>query len=391
MLGLVLLGACNFVLLKVLYTAYGDRRSFFVNQAINLLYIVYGGAILYPRMLFTDTVTKDMRKFPKRHFLAMGVLDSLGTFLTCLGTTYTPGSLTPLLNQLLIPFTMVSSSVYLRLHYRMKEVMGAALIVLGACFSVVPNLLDPGSEGAAECRWYAVLLYSLSNFPMACSSCYKEGAFDGQALDVWYLTQWVSIYQFLVSFLYMPLLVLPGFGSRDGVPLSEVGHAFVDGFQCFTEQVPECAEKHAMLLLVSYCGVNVCFVTLGLYLTKHGSAVLNAMSFSILLPVTTLLFFTPLMGPYQEPLRLVSMSTFMGLAVTLVGFAIYQYYTVAVSVEGANTGNVDDTLPAPLLRCEAMESEVMKIGQPSFQERIVGMHYNAQVDTARATGHVAAP
>merc|ERR1719419_781316 len=77
MCGLVSLGCLNFVLLKVLYTAYGDRRAFFVNQAINLLYIVYGGAVLYPRMLFTDRVTSAMKAFPKRHFLAMGILDSL--------------------------------------------------------------------------------------------------------------------------------------------------------------------------------------------------------------------------------------------------------------------------------------------------------------------------
>lgn len=50
-----------------IFEAYGDRRSFFVNQAawvdspattewliwicqaINLLYVIYGGAILYPR------------------------------------------------------------------------------------------------------------------------------------------------------------------------------------------------------------------------------------------------------------------------------------------------------------------------------------------------------
>lgn len=71
MIGLVVLGGMNFALLKVTYTAYGDRRSFFVNQAINLLYVVYGGAILYPRMVFTNVVTKEMTSFPKRPFFIM--------------------------------------------------------------------------------------------------------------------------------------------------------------------------------------------------------------------------------------------------------------------------------------------------------------------------------
>lgn len=377
MCGLVLLGACNFVLLKVLYTAYGDRRAFFVNQAINFLYIVYGGAILYPRMLLTDAVTEEMYRFPKRHFFIMGMLDSMGTFLTCLGTPYTPGSLTPLLNQLLIPFTMLSSVLYLRVRYRVKEAMGALLIVVGASLSVVPNVLSASSEdGPGQTRWYAVVLYALSNFPMAWSNCYKEGTFDGNTLDVWYLTQWVSIFQFFISFLYMPLLALPGFGSKDGMPLSAVPGALVDGYVCFMEEVPECAENHTMLLLFSYCGVNVAFVTLGLYLTKHGSALLNAMSFSMLLPFTTLLFFTPLLGAFQEPLTSSSMFTFVGLVVTLMGFAIYQFYSIAVGGADA-AGQAKDELPAPLLMncetCDIANEEGVPIGQPSFQERIVGI------------------
>ncbi|CAE8630246.1 unnamed protein product [Polarella glacialis] len=329
--GLVLLGGFNFALLKVTYTAYGDRRAFFVNQAINLLYIFYGGIILYPRMLLTNCVTKEMRVFPKKHFLVMGTLDSLGTFLTCLGATYTPGSLTPLLNQLLIPFTMIVSAIGLRLKSRWQEKLGAGLIACGACLSVIPGLLSAANSSALggivfEARWYAIVFYTLSNVPMAMSSCYKEATFEQRHLDVWYLTQWVSVFQFLVSFLYMPLLVLPGFGSRDGMPFQEVPVAFADGWKCYMEEVPECAERKAFLLLTGYCGVNLCFNTLGLYLTKHGSAILNALSYSILLPFTTVLFFTPLMGRYQEPLNQGSVFTFLGLILALVGFAIYQWF-----------------------------------------------------------------
>ncbi|CAJ1337242.1 unnamed protein product [Effrenium voratum] len=226
MVGLVILGGMNFTLLKITYTAFGDRRSFFVNQAINLLYIIYGGAILYPRMLCTSAVTKEMTAFPKKHFVIMGTLDSLGTFLTCLGTAYTPGSVTPLLNQLLIPFTMLVSTTWLRIRSRWQERLGATLIFAGACVSVLPKIVDDDSSSlhslAAQSRWYAILFYALSNLPMAASSCYKEATFEDNHLDVWYLTQWVSIWQFLVSFAYMPLLVLPGFSSREGMSFAGV-------------------------------------------------------------------------------------------------------------------------------------------------------------------------
>lgn len=369
MVGLVTLGGMNFALLKITYTAYGDRRSFFVNQAINLLYILYGGAILYPRMLCKDVVTPEMMVFPKKHFVMMGTLDSMGTFLTCLGTAYTPGSLTPLLNQLLIPFTMLVSTVWLRIDSRWQERFGAALIVVGACISVLPDILpDEDTTStfqslATQSRWYAILFYALSNLPMATSSCYKEATFEDIHLDVWYLTQWVSIWQFVVSFAYMPLLVMPGFGSKQGMSFQQVLSAFSDGWACYIEEDPDCADGHAFMLLTGYCGVNVCFNTLGLYLTKHGSAVLNALSYSILLPFTTILFFTPLLGPYQEPLTRNASYTFIGLVVVLVGFAIYQWYS-------QNVGQQVSCILLPLLRVD-MDFDGTALGQPSFQERVV--------------------
>ena len=54
------------------------------------------------------------------------------------------------------------------------------------------------------------------------------------------------------------------------------------------------------------------------------SKILEALSFSMLLPFTTALFFTPLLGPYQEPLTRDACYTFIGLVIVLLGFAVYQ-------------------------------------------------------------------
>ena len=89
---LIFLGCVNFTMLKQMYTAYGGKYAFFVNQGVNLLYIVYGGAVLYPRMIFTNVVTPEMKKVPKTRFLIMGILDAFGTFFTAMGAAYTPGS-----------------------------------------------------------------------------------------------------------------------------------------------------------------------------------------------------------------------------------------------------------------------------------------------------------
>ena len=52
LLVLLVSGAVNFVLLKCLYSAYGEAQAFFVSQGINVVYCVYGGLCVYPRMLY---------------------------------------------------------------------------------------------------------------------------------------------------------------------------------------------------------------------------------------------------------------------------------------------------------------------------------------------------
>mmetsp|Transcript_38105 Transcript_38105/g.89271 ORF Transcript_38105/g.89271 Transcript_38105/m.89271 type:complete len:375 (+) Transcript_38105:79-1203(+) len=336
MLVLILTGCANYVLLKVTYTAYGDRRSFFVTQAINFLYLGYGGLALYPRMLCTDHITASMYSFPKRHFVVMGILDSIAGLLLSMGMAHTPGSLTLLLNQLLIPFTMLIARARFQTRYQKEEALGAGLIVVGACLSALTQLLMQGEatvDADAEARWYAIVLYALGHLPLAMSAVYKEATFDDAHLDVWYVTQWVSIVQFFASFFLIPALVLPGFGSKDGMSVLEVKEAMVDGYRCFLEQDEYCHDVHAFFLLLACCGVNVCFTTAQLYLTKYGSAVLSALGMSLLLPITTGLFFLPILGSFQEPLTKSSAFTFAGLLLTLLGFGIYQRYATNVGHE----------------------------------------------------------
>ncbi|CAJ1341772.1 unnamed protein product, partial [Effrenium voratum] len=120
------------------------------------------------------------------------------------------------------------------------------------------------------------------------------------------------------------------------------------------------------------------FNTLGLYLTKHGSAVLNALSYSILLPFTTALFFTPLLGEYQEPLTRDAYFTFVGLIAVLVGFAIYQLYNQHVG-DGVRRELTPEYSPTPVCPTSHLLEDFLEeppeeaIGQPSFQERVIGL------------------
>jgi hypothetical protein len=372
------------------YTGYTAEYGMFVNQGINLLYIVFGGLAVYPRVILTNDITPEMWAFPHKVFMCMGLLDSLGTFFTAMGTAYTPGPLQPLLNQTLIPFTMVASFFFLGTRYLKLELVGALCILLGACVSCIPNLTGTRDDS----RWYAILLYFCSNIPMACSAVYKEMNFNEATLDVWFLTQWVSIYQFLISFCYLPMLLVPGFGSKEGMTWTQVGHSMSDGFNCYLEvegsyvtdsttglHVP-CSERGTFWLLTGYCAVNIMFNTLGLYLTKVGTATLQSLAYALLLPLTTVTFCAPMLGwwsftaPYKETL---SGFTLLGLVLVMAGFGIYQHFTNSVGgpeEEGSRISSdfYQESSPAGLPgNSPAYSSSLRRTKQACFQERVIGM------------------
>lgn len=111
----------------------------------------------------------------------MGFLDNCGTFLTAMGAVYTPGMYQPLLNQTLIPLTMLFTFLLLKARFHKYQIFGALLIVGGAITTVSPSLVAPNPS--AQFKWYACLLYWSSNVPMACSLVYKELAFnDGKVI-----------------------------------------------------------------------------------------------------------------------------------------------------------------------------------------------------------------
>jgi drug/metabolite transporter (DMT)-like permease len=330
---MIVMGAANFAIYKVMFNAYGTSGAYFVSQGVNVLYVVYGGICLAYKMLFTNEISREMRQGSHKKFVVMGTLDCMGTFLTAMGAVYTPGTFQTLLNQTLIPFTLAFSRAILGASYPRMQIVGALSIMLGACISVGPAVLHP-ADLSTNFRWYSCLIYFLSNAPMALSSVYKEYSFTNEKVDLFYLCQWVSVYQLLVGFLFAPLQVIPGFGTAKGVPLSQIPVDFMKGMWCYLQMTPPeasakdleyseaCAEQHCFFLLSGYVLVNFIFNALGLYITQRGSATLKSVAYAILLPITTVTFSLPFMGSYRESL---TPFTWIGLVVVLAGFGLFRY------------------------------------------------------------------
>ena len=256
---LCILGAANSVLMKLTANAFGQDYAFFVDQGNNVLYLLFSvGSVLYKMKRTTDIGAQEYA-FPQYKFLLMAAADGAGTFLSSLGAVYTPGNYQTLLNQTLIPVTMVMATCLLRAKYRFGEVFGAMVVLSGASVAVIPSIINPGSA-PTNFRVYAAVLYFASNIPMAFSACYKEIGFKDVQLDCFWLTMWVSLYQLFISFAYARLQAIPGFGSENGIHQQVIWTNFWNGLLCSLNQPVTGAPlacSYGGVLLFLYTSVNL--------------------------------------------------------------------------------------------------------------------------------------
>jgi hypothetical protein len=221
---------------------------------------------------------------------------------------------------------MLASYCFLGTKSTYMQIFGAVNILIGSFLVVLPKLpyntvIISSSSPYDTYHLLSAFIYFCSNIPFASSYVFKEFGFKNLAVHVIYLTQWVSIYQLCFGFMFAPFQLLPGMGSSQGMTLQEIASNFHEGMLCFLEYDARCREQNTFLLLIGYCSINFIFNTTGLYLVKHGSATLNAISYAIILPITTLAFALPMLGRYQESFDI---STILGLVVVLLGFFLWK-------------------------------------------------------------------
>jgi hypothetical protein len=67
----------------------GSKFSFFVNQGVNLLYIIFGFFTVYPRLWCTNEITPLMRRCAlHKEYAILASIDAFGTFFLCMGAVY---------------------------------------------------------------------------------------------------------------------------------------------------------------------------------------------------------------------------------------------------------------------------------------------------------------
>jgi len=359
---LLVSGTANTLAYKILYSVYTQKYAYFVANGINVWFVLIGGILLYPRLYCAKVRPESTRNQPQvrlsllfthclhvvytlfTHYLqvvyttyilrqykyiVMALLDACGTFLSSMGSVNTPGFLQTILNQTVIPITMVLSAKILKTGFTFSQVSGAVLIFIGALISSSSSLLSPSS---ARISPLPILFYAASTIPSAMSAVYKEHAFRNSNQDVMYMTQQVSIYQMFIGWAMIPLVSIPGIATPEGMTVPAAFQNLSDGTECFLE-FPQSHCHNTFLLLAGYCSINFVYNALGLVLTQQASSTVNAIAGSLLLPITAIAFTAPIMGQFREEIKLEAV---WGLCVIVAGFGMYQYgsyVSVVVRVE----------------------------------------------------------
>lgn len=108
---------------------------------------------------------------PKRGLLRAACADQLGTLLASLGATHVPGQMQVLLNQSVLPLTMLLS-LGLGRRYVVQHFIGAALVLAGAGAAVQrwPGFLEEKNH----LFWSSLMIFCLAQVAVASSTLIKE-------------------------------------------------------------------------------------------------------------------------------------------------------------------------------------------------------------------------
>jgi uncharacterized membrane protein len=329
----ILVSAFDWVMWKKTLNRFHSKTTntsytFFLLQMYIFTMLIFSFVAVLLQYWVFDTITPEMKRFPKKKFWIMSAFDSLAVLCSSMAGAAVAGHVQTLLSQLNLPLTMLFSFLFLATLYVTAQYAGALLIIAGAVVAAVPAALDGGSTAGRENKAWGVIVYCLGALPLSFSNVYREYIFrDRTQLNIFYLMFWTSLYQFLLGFLTLPVIAIPVFG---GTPFSEMPTQLTEGWRCFIgKHVDELECEHGMppaFSMLIYVVLNFVVSIMRLLLIKYGSAVLLQVTNAMALLFSNLIFCIPfIMGEDTESFNYFDA---IGLVVVLAGFVIFRLAAV---------------------------------------------------------------
>ncbi len=133
----------------------------------------------------------------------MGSLDTIYNLLSTFPQPHLGGAITNVMTQVVLPFNMIGSIIFLKTRYKKEHYVGALLVVYGILVNLLPFFEGKQDESSLNSQYDPtfgwIALNCLAMVFAAASNIYKEIGLKDDDLDVWYCNAWVGVYQVSVS------------------------------------------------------------------------------------------------------------------------------------------------------------------------------------------------
>ncbi|KAJ8904771.1 hypothetical protein NDN08_001287 [Rhodosorus marinus] len=291
--------------------------TFFITQFITFAYVAVYGAFLMSRRK-KGIVTDDMIAVAKnkwKTFALIGGLEALTLAVQLYSGARLPGSLLGILSQGILPFTMICSILLRGRKYSALQVSSIGVIIAGVLVTIYPTFSSLSSTLGMELLVNSALFFMSCGF-IALALVLKEGALQGESLDIFVVNTSSSFMQMLAAIVLMPFsfaVALGGLSLDKSLDYVHAGVRTAVGMEGL---------RVTPYIGLAYMTVNLIMNILGITLIKNMSAVTAILTSIATVPIVTLVFCLdlPLLAPQPfTPLFV------LGVLAVLVGLAMYNY------------------------------------------------------------------
>jgi hypothetical protein len=214
----------NSVLFKITLNSFSSSKTnygFFVSQFSTFLY-TFQALVVSLILMWRDPVSMSSLTVKNQSvYLYMGSLDAASATLGAIAGAYCPGGMQTILNQLIIPLTMIGAVMVLGTRFDRHQIWGSSFILLGSIVASSTYLFnshgsspDPSTltDSPFMSLSASITLYFFSIIPCAMSNIYKERVMKELDMNEVHTSTVVSFWQLWIGFLFLPLLSLKSLG-----------------------------------------------------------------------------------------------------------------------------------------------------------------------------------
>lgn len=268
-----------------------------INSLINykwlsgaIVFPIIGALFFYVPMLYYKSkgkLTRESRDIHQKYLFILAIFDSSSSILASLTVPYISILIMIILGRMSLPLTMVFSYFMLNRRYYWNHYAGVGLTLLGVFLTITPYITGSSDETQPS-NPGAIIVYLISIIPGVLSYIYKERFLKGKTgLNIWWMNSWISLWQFVVGLLTIPLLFIPI--KYTYLPPNTFGEYISNGLSCQFGGVNHYSNDNcrlALLWLFLYQIISTIANILMFLILRHGSSLIFLVLATLKTPIT---------------------------------------------------------------------------------------------------------